>query len=183
MKYTFTKPFATLCRICGILLLSVLLIGCGHDPAPLKEAAMPSDSFHLTVQRVITDADVVVALLKIHVPHDAGISIDADGGHCGVSLLPDSPGAVVKDGQVALSASRVTRQGDDFAYIQTLIRPESSNHSFAGGPAIHPVPAATKLEAYFSISATDGDYKLDTPIEIARLDGKPVMLVVGKPLK
>jgi hypothetical protein len=91
-------------------------------------------------------------------------------------VLPEMAG-------VALSASRVTCQGDDFAYIQTLVRPENSNHGFAGGPAIHPVPEATKLEAYFSISATNGDYKLDTPVEIARLDGKPVMLVVGKPTK
>ncbi len=100
-----------------------------------------------------------------------------------VALLPDSPGGAVKDGQVALSASRITRQGDDFAYIQTLIRPESFNHSFAGGPSIYPVRATTKLEAFFSISATNGDYKLDTPVEIGRLDGKPVILVVGKPTK
>ncbi len=37
--------------------------------------------------------------------------------------------------------------------------------------------------ATFSRSAkiTGGIYKLDTPITIAQLQGKPVMLVVGKP--
>jgi hypothetical protein len=147
-----------------------------------RESAIADDRFHLTVERVITDSEIMVSILKIHVPQDASISIDGDGSHSMVTL-PNSPAGVARDGQVALSASRVIPQGDGFAYIQTLVRPESSGQGFAGGPAIHPVPAATKLEAYFSISATDGDYKLDTPVEIARLDGKPVMLVVGRPTK
>jgi hypothetical protein len=155
----------------------LLLVGCQ------REAAIPNDRFHLTVQSVIVDADVVVSVLKIRVPHGGRISVDADGGHSMVTVPPDSAEGVAKGGRVALSASRVTRQGDNFAYIQTLIRAESSKHSFAGGPSVHAVPVATKLETYFSISATDGDYMQDTPIEIGRLNGKPVMLVVGNPIK
>jgi hypothetical protein len=37
------------------------------------------------------------------------------------------------------------------------------------------------LASFFSISATGGVYKLDTPVAIAQFRGKPVMLVVGKP--
>jgi hypothetical protein len=171
--YTFMNIRASILLLAGCCLLSA---GCQ------REGAVAGDSFRLTVERVITDSEVVVSILKIHVPHDASISVDGDGSHSMV-VLPDSPAGVARDGQVALSASRITRQGDDFAYIQTLVRPESSNHGFAGGPSIYPVRATTKLEAFFSISATDGDYKLDTPVEIARLNGKPVMLVVGKPTK
>jgi hypothetical protein len=149
-----------------------------------REAAIPNDKFHLTVQRVIVDSDVVVSVLKIRVPHGARISIDIERGHSMVTVPPDAADGAAKEGQIALSASRITRQGDDFAYVQTLIRAESSKHSFASlGPNVYAIPAATKLEAYFSISATDGDYLQDTPIEIARLDGKPVMLVVGEPNK
>jgi hypothetical protein len=161
----------------------LLLAGCCLLSAGChRERAVAEDSFRLTVERVITDSEVIVSILKIHVPHDASISVDGDGAHSTVTL-PDSPAGTARDGQVALSAARVTRQGDDFAYIQTLVRPESSNHGFAGGPSIYPVPTTTKLEAFFSISAADGDYKLNTPVEIARLNGKPVMLVVGKPTK
>jgi hypothetical protein len=161
----------------------LLLIGCCLFSAGCgREGAVSGDSFRLTVEHIVTDSEVIVSILKIHVPHDASISVDSDGSHSMV-VLPNSPAGVARDGQVALSASRITRQGDNFAYIQTLVRPESPNHGFAGGPAIHPVLATTKLETFFSISAADGEYKLNTPVEIARLDGKPVMLVVGKPTK
>jgi hypothetical protein len=161
----------------------LLLAGCCLLSAGChRESAVADDSFRMTVERVITDSELIVSMLRIHVPHDASISVDGYGSHSMV-VLPAPPAGVARDGQVALSASRVTRPGDGSAYIQTLIRPENSDHGFAGGPAIHPVPEATKLEAYFSISATNGDYKLDTPVEIARLDGKPVMLVVGQPTK
>jgi hypothetical protein len=160
----------------------LLLAGCCSFLAGCqRQAVVSNDSFRLTVQHVITDSDVVVSLLKIRVPHDASISINGDGFHSMVTL-PDSPAGAVRDGQIALSASRITRQGDNFAYIQTLIRLESPN-GFAGGPAVHPVPTATRLESYFAVSAADGDYKIDAPLEIARLDDKPVTLVVGKPTK
>jgi hypothetical protein len=164
-----------------ILLLAgccLLFVGCQ------REAAIPNDRFHLTVQRVISDTDVVVSVLKIRVPHGARISVEADGGHNMVAVPPDGAEGTAKEGQVALSASRFTLQGDNFAYVQTLIRSESSKHSFASlGPNVYTIPAATKLETYFSISATDGDFMQDTPVEIARLNGKPVMLVVGTPTK
>jgi len=169
--YTFMTIRAFPLLLAGCCLLSA---GCHH------EAAIPSDSFRLTVDRVITDQNVVVSLLKIHVWHNASISVGSEHSHCIVNLA-NSPEDAARDGQVALSASRIiTRQGDDTAYIQTFIRTESSAGS-AGGPSINPVPAATTLDSFFSVSATSGDYKLDTPVEIGRLDGKPVTLVVGKP--
>jgi hypothetical protein len=97
-----------------------------------RESAVAGDSFHLTVERVITDKDVIVSILKIHTSHEASISVDGDGSHCMV-VLPAPSAGVARDGQVALSASRVARQGDDFAYIQTLIRAGNSTHGFAGG--------------------------------------------------
>ncbi len=160
-----------------LLLTACCLLSTGCN----RQVAIPQDGFHLTVERVITDNDLLVSVLKIRVSRDASISVDGDGFHTMVALT-DSPADKAREGKVALSASRITRLGDDTAYIQTLIRPEAP-HGFAGGPTIYLVPAATKLETYFSISATDGDYKLDIPIEIARLDNKPITMVVGKPTK
>jgi hypothetical protein len=159
----------------------LLLAGCCLFSAGChREAAAPSDTFRLTVERIITDQNVIVSLLKIHVLHNASVSVGSEHSHCIVNLA-NSPEDGARDGQVVLSASRIiTRQGDDSAYIQTLIRTESSA-GFAGGPSINPVPAATTLDSFFSVSATSGDYKLDTPVKIGRLDGKPMTLVVGKP--
>ena len=162
----------------------MLLAGCCLLSAGCqREAAIPSDSYRLTVERVITERDIVVSLLNIHVPHNAGISVTSEHSHCWVSLA-NSPEDTARDGQVGLTASRITRQGDDFAYIQTLIGAKpSSGSGFTGGTAVNQIPVATTLDAYFSVTATSGDYKLDAPVEIARLNGKPVTLVVGKPTK
>jgi hypothetical protein len=157
----------------------LLAVGCLLSAGCHREAAIPSDTFRLTVEKVITDQNVAVSLLKIHVWHNASISVGSGQSHCIVNLA-NSPEDAARDGQVAFSASRITRPGDDSAYIQTLIRTESLS-GFAGGPSINPVPAATTLDSFISISATSGDYKLDTPLEIGRMDGKPVTLVVGKP--
>jgi hypothetical protein len=139
---------------------------------------LAGDSFHLTVERVITNQNVVVSVLKIHVSHSAFASVGSEHSRIGVDLA-SSPG----DGQVALSASRIiTHQGDDTAYIQTFVSAESSGN-FAGGPSINQVPAATTLDTFFSVSAVSGDYKLDTPVEIGELDGKTMTLIVGKSSK
>lgn len=44
-------------------------------------------------------------------------------------------------------------------------------------------PGSTTLADHFTITAKDGDYPLDTPVEIARFKGKSVTLTVGKPTK
>lgn len=156
---------------------SLLFAGCR------REAAIPSDSFRVSVQTVITGNDLKVSLVKLLIPHNASIYLDGEHSHSSVSMQDAPQGDVgQREGQVVLSASRVAGSGEAFASIQTLIRLES-DHGSAGGPTVSYVPAATNLDAYFAISAVAGDYKLDTPVKIAVLDGKPVTLVVGKPRK
>jgi hypothetical protein len=140
---------------------------------------LADESFHLTVERVITNQNVVVSVLKIHVSHNAFVSVGSEPlSRIGVALA-DSPG----NGQVALGASRIiTHQGDDTAYIQTFVSAESSGNS-AAAPRINRVPADTTLDSFFSVSAVSGDYKLDTPVEIGELGGKPMTLIVGKSSK
>ena len=89
---------------------------------------------------------------------------------------------MIREGQVLLSAVRVALTQDKSAYIQTLIRERSASGD-AGGPCVYPVPTDTKLASVFSISASGGIYKLDTPVTISvQLQGKPAMSVVGKPM-
>jgi hypothetical protein len=147
---------------------------------------IPSDSFRLTVENVnpYPDADFRFSLFTIHASRAASISIDGpDGAHRG-QKLSDAPDGVVREGKVSLSAARVAPSQEKFAYIQTLINPYAEHlASQFGGPSVHRVPAETKLEDFFSISAASGVYKLDTPVVIAQKQGKPVTLVVGKPTR
>ena len=42
-------------------------------------------------------------------------------------------------------------------------------------------PKDTKLEVIYNLTAKSGVYPLDAPLEIGRVEGKPMMLTVGKP--
>ncbi len=157
----------------SILLLAgcCFLCGCHH------EASIPGDSFRLTVQDVISDADVRVSLLTIRLLHGASISIDRVG-----VVLPETRKGAAREAEVLLSATRVAPSQDKSAYIQTLIRARTGGGS-AGGASVHPVPTDTTLDSFFSISAAGGTYKLDEPVTVAQMQGKPVTLIVGRPTK
>lgn len=162
--------------------LSILLLaGCCFLCGCQREASIPRDSFRLTVQEVVSDTDARVSLLTIQLSRAGSVSVDGDGFHTQVAL-PDAQEGVVREAQVSLSAARVAPSQDKFAYIQTLIHAKTASGS-AGGPSVHPVPADTTLASFFSISVTGGVYKLDIPVTIAQMQGKPVALVVGKPTK
>ena len=129
--------------------LSILLLaGCCFLCGCQREASIPSDSFRLTVQEVVSDTDVRVSLLTIQLSRAASVSVDGDGFHSQVAL-PNAPEGVVREGQVSLSAARVAPSQDKSAYIQTLIRPKSAS-GYAGGASLHPVPTDTTLASFFS---------------------------------
>jgi hypothetical protein len=162
----------------SILLLANWCFLCGCQ----RKAEIPGDSFRLTVQKVVSDSDVRVSLLTIRLSRGASISVDGEGFHSHV-VLPDAQEGVFREGEVAVSAARVAPSQGKSAYIQTLICPQTSNGARAGGPSVYTVPTETKLASVLSLSATDGVYKLDSPVTIAQLEGKPVTLVVGRPTK
>lgn len=147
-----------------------------------REASIPSDSFRLTVQEVVSESDVSVSLLTIRLSRRASISVDGDGFHSHV-VLPDAQEGVLRDGGVTVSVARVAPSQDKFAYVQALISPTAPDGARDSGTCVYPVPTDTKLASFFSISATDGVYKLDTPVTIAQMEGKPVTLVVDSPTK
>lgn len=147
-----------------------------------RSAQTPSAGFRLTLKDVATDTNARAALVTIHTASAGSISVDEDGGH-NSATLPDADANGSREGSVALIASRIAPPGDGDIYIQTLIRPQTPNGSYAGGPSTYTLPRATQLTDHFTITAKSGDCALNTPIEIARLKGRPVTLTVGKPTK
>jgi len=159
---------------------SLAVAGCQQLPVTAS-----NNTFHLTMERVVTNSDTLVSLVKIEVKartqedvHLSVTSLAYEKSSLSV-LMVGMPNGAVRSGQVAFSASRSSRPGDGHAQVQ-LCEEERSGGNSTVGQSVWPIPSATELASYFSISAADGDYPLDTPMKIGDLDGKPVMLTVGK---
>jgi hypothetical protein len=165
-------------RVCALLLAGCCLLAVGCQ----RQAAIPSDSFRLTVERIFTDHDYEISLVKVNVSHTQNtyISISNQFSH-GTIFLANSPNDTPGDGEIALVASRFTQPGGKSYVVQTLIRPKSVG-SYTGSRGSFTDTGDSPLETYLSVSLTNGDFKLDAPMEICRLDGKPVTMVVGKPV-
>ena len=146
-----------------------------------QPAAVPNNTFHLTVEQVITNSEILVSLLKIEASQDAYLSVTNEKSSLSVLMTGTSNGAV-RSGQVAFSASRFRRPGDEYAQVQLYEQAQAGGGSVSGSSG-QSLPAATELAGYFSLSAADGDYPLDSPMQIGELAGNPVMLTVGKPPK
>jgi len=140
-------------------------------------ADVPNDDFALAVQDIVADSDVRVALLTVRTRSPGSISVDSDSSHT-LTALPQGSGDGVRQGRVVITASRVALAGDREARIQLLIRTVAAG-GYAGGPTVYTVPADTELDAFMTVCAMDGVYRLDAPVTIAQLQGKPVTLTVG----
>jgi hypothetical protein len=167
-------------KISRLIVISVVtafvFLGCNRSPQ------IPSVGFRLTLQDVATDTNTRAALVTIHTSSAGSLSVDEDRGHSSVTL-PDMKANGSREGSIALIASRIALPGDGDIYIQTLIRPQTPDGNSAGGPSTYTLPRSTLLTDHFAITAKSGDYPLNTPIEIARLGGKPVTITIGKPTK
>ena len=164
--------------------LIFLLVVCGSLYAGWRYEVESVDSYRLTVERIVIDRNIVVSLLKIHVGRNASLAVNSQSAQCMVTLA-DTPANSATDGQVVLTGAKILRPGEAGASIQTFIGVKKLDgvSGFTGGAGVRPVPASTRLDSFFTVSAVAGDYKLDKPIEIALLDGKPVTLVVSKAAK
>jgi hypothetical protein len=151
---------------------SLGFLGCDRSPS-----GAPTTGFRLSVQEVVTDTDTRAARLTIHTAGETLLTVDEDGDPSSVVLhAPSESGS--REGSIALVASRISPPGEGRVYIQTLIRLQTPDGTQAGGPTTQALPRATALTDHFKITAIGGDYSRNTPIEIARLAGKPVTLTV-----
>jgi hypothetical protein len=161
------KRFLTLSAI-GVL----ALVGCNRAPNNV-----PTSGFHLGVEEISNDGDVRLTHLTIRSTAPAAISVDSEGSHHTVTLPAEAAGS----GTVTLMASRVAPSNQPWAYMQTLIRTKTANGGSGGATAFEALPQDTQLADFFIITAKNGDYVFDTPVEVATLRGKPVTLTLKRP--
>jgi hypothetical protein len=181
---TLMKTFPIL--IAGSLTL-VSLCGCNRQSVN----APPAGTFRLAVGGASEDGASRTVSLRISSAQPGWVTVrmhdnQGDGGARGEMLI--STNDKLRGAQVILEASRTNDAGGSGVSIETTVRVRSEggdgdmliNGSFEGATSrTYPAPADSALEHFLKITATNGVYPLNQPLEIARPDGHPVTLTVG----
>jgi len=171
----------------GGLLAAVTLCGCRQR----STVAPAAGTFQLVVDDLVKDGRFRVASLKVISPQPATLSVETAGSHAGGDLLISSADKL-RAGQILVTASRVAGQDLTNALIQASLQVKLEggdggmliHGSFQSeiAPGVYEVSPETKLDDFLSLTAREGTYPLHIPLEIGRLDGKPITLTVGKPI-
>jgi len=167
-----------------LLLLGLTLAvgGCQYRSAD----RVPAGSFRLVVDDLVKDDSFRAAALTIESPQGGMVSLASESSHNSCALL--RPAALpLFAARISFLASRTTDARGSNSVIQTDLQVKSEGGDGgmliqgsvqAGGPATYPQRGLVKLEAVASLNAVSGVYPLDTPLEIGRIDGRPLRLTV-----
>ncbi len=169
------------------LALSLLIVaagGCGRH----STNAPPAGTFRLAVGDASYDSASRTVPVKVTSAQPAWIAVvnnhnqgrsEADG-----QLLITDPDKL-HEAQVFLSAVRTNAPGPS---IQAGVRVKTEGGDGdmlikggfeSSGASVYPAPADAALEHFVQLTATNGIYPLNQPLEIARIDGQPVIMTVG----
>ncbi|MGO8698907.1 MAG: hypothetical protein ACLQVY_14425 [Limisphaerales bacterium] len=166
-----------------------LLLGCQRAPKP-------SDTFQLGVEEVIHSDIMDVVILTVHASGhshalpageaqlhaELELALETGSGNDGARLFQAPDGSVGDVRIVAMAC--LTAPGDThYSYVETTF-PIDYDHggvkSSGRNSSIWPVARGTKLDQFYSLRATNGTFKIGSPIIIGKLDGKPVTLRVNR---
>jgi hypothetical protein len=180
--YMKTSPF-----LFAAFLSVIAVCGCNRQSVNAPPAGMfrlaASDAFQDSTSRTVTliISSAQPGSVTVHLQDNQG-----DGDACGEMLI--STNDKLRGAQVFLVAGRTNEAHGSGAAIEATVRVKTEggdgdmliNGSFEGATSrTYPAPAGTALEHYLSVTATNGVYPLNQPLEIARMDGHPVMMTVG----
>lgn len=147
----------------------------------------------MVVENLVSDENIRLTVLKVYSTEPGWLwvgSTNSTGSSLGAAgELLVNPDDKLREAQCIAIASRVKDSKNDKATIQTSIQVKTSggdgemliNGTFqSGGTATHTKSLNIKLSEFFDISPATGEYPLETPLEIGRIEGQPVLLKVGK---
>ena len=155
-----------------------------------SDDAVPAGSFRLVVEDMVKDVTFRVASLKVLSSQPGMLSVAKEGSHSACQLLIPA-GQKLREGQIFFLASKTTDSRTTNAYILVSLQMkveggdggmivQASAHTGLGSTTFYP-PKDTELGVICNLTAKSGVYPLDAPLEIGRVDGKPMILTVGKP--
>jgi hypothetical protein len=168
-----------------------LLLGC-------QRSSKPSDTFQLGVEEVIRSDIMDVVVLTVHAPgashaSSAGeaqppspaeleFALETGSGNDGTRLF-QAPDGSVGDVRIVAMACLTAPTDTHYSYVETTF-PIDYDHggvkSSGRNSSIWPVARGTKLEQFYTLWATNGTFKIGSPVIIGKLDGKPVTLRVSR---
>ena len=144
------------------------IIGCSQSTPTTYDVAVvniPSDDpNHREIQ------------LQFQTPPDAQVEVTSDGGDkqtVNVDRL-NSSGMF----KVTLSVTRNKPSEDGTQTFTTLIRLESPNGAYVGGPSTYTVDSKTSLDDMLVVTASPATIPYGVPHTVGQLNGKPITLVV-----
>jgi hypothetical protein len=177
--YTSMKKSRILFSIC----LALAACGCHLQAAD----TVPSGSFRLVVSDMAKDETFRIASLKILSLQSGRFSVGTEGEGRAYGDFSASPTDKLQEGRVLFIASRMTDSRTTNAYILARLQATGTGKDGNGGmlfqssfEGMYYPSLDTKLAEFANMTAKDGIYPLDTPLEIGQIDGKPVTLTVGK---
>ena len=151
-----------------------------------SEDAVPAGSFRLVVEDMVKDETFRVARLKVLSSQPGTLSVSKESSHCGCRLLVPA-GQKLREGQMFFIASKATdsrtTNADILFSLQMKVEEGDGGmiaHTGLGTTTFYP-PKDTGLDVICNLTAKGGVYPLDAPLEIGQIDGKPLILTVGKP--
>lgn len=172
----FMKILHVLLSIC----LAIAVCGCHLQSADV----VPAGSFRLVVDDPVNDQSFRIASLKVLSLQPGTLSVGMEGGRdnggwaYGQLLAPATDR--LPEGRVLFIASRATDSRTTNAYILAQLQVMAHGTLEASCCRTYYPSSDTRLADFASMTVKDGIYPLDTPLEIGRIDGKPVTLTVGK---
>ena len=169
----------------GLVASTLFIAGCCTSHHATTADAVPAGSFRLVVDDAVKDETFRIASLKVLSLQSGRFSVGVEGGGRAYGDFLVSATDRLREGRVLFIASRATDSRTTNAYILAGLQVMAkggdggmlSQSSCAG--TYYP-SKDTKLADFASMTAKDGIYPLDTPLEIGEIDGKPVTLTVGK---
>jgi hypothetical protein len=151
-----------------------------------SDDAVPAGSFRLVVEDMVKDETFRVASLKVLSSQPGMLSVSKESSHSACQLLIPA-GQKLREGQMFFIASKATDSRTTNAYILVSLQMKVEEgdggiiaHTGLGSTTFYP-PKDTELDVICNLTAKSGVYPLDAPLEIGRVDGKPMILTIGKP--
>ena len=168
----------------------LVFTGCKQKPAD----APPPGNFKLVVDDILKDDNYRLATLKVFSEQPGWLRLGLGDVHRNGSYgeLLVSTKDKLRESQGIFIVSRLADSRSSSAQVQTSLQVKATGGdgdmlvqgSFqAGGTTIYTIPKGTRLENFATMTASNGIYPLDVPLEIGRINGQPVTLQVGDPKK
>jgi hypothetical protein len=143
----------------------------------------------LVIDDIVKDETFRVAVLRVSSTRAATLSIDGQDAHAAGELLMPGAGKL-REGRAIFLASRTTNSSNTNTLIQVSFQVKSEGGDGemsiqgdvqSGGTTVYTISTNTQLAGFLSVTGTNGNYPLETPLEIGRVNGTAVTLTVGKP--